>query len=75
MQSENVFKLFVVFAKVASSHHIILFTLYVDDLIKKLRSSGYGLHYIIIGSLLSVAFCMLTILYYYHHRVLSPKTS
>jgi len=46
MQLENVFKLFVVFAKVASSLHICL--LYVDDLIKKLRSSSYGLH---IGSL------------------------
>ena len=32
-----------------------LFTLYVDDLIKKLRSSGYGLHY------LSVAFFILAI--------------
>jgi len=41
----------------------------VDDLIKKLRSSGYGLH---IGSLF-VAFCMLTILYYCHHHVLVSK--
>jgi len=44
-----------------------LFTLYVDDLIKKLRSSGYGLHY------LSVAFFILAILYYCHHHVLVSK--
>ena len=41
----------------------VLFSVYVDELIVKLRSSGYGIY---IGSLFVDAFFMQMTLHYYH---------